>query len=103
MNDEYQTQQYWNKNMKKTELKEIIREEVRKVIKEGTFESFSDDFNQVVKYAGLSLKDGIIVVYLDDEPNKEKNIINKLFREKYTDSLKKIRSEPDVMKFKIVK
>jgi hypothetical protein len=89
--------------MKKTELKEIIREEVRKVIKEGTFESFSDDFNQVVKYAGLSLKDDIIVVYLDDEPNKEKNIINKLFREKYTDSLKKIRSEPDVMKFKIVK
>jgi hypothetical protein len=103
MNDEYQTQQYWNNNMKKTELKEIIREEVRKVIKEGTFESFSDDFNQVVKYAGLSLKDSIIVVYLDDEPNKEKNIINKLFREKYTDSLKKIRSEPDVMKFKIVK
>jgi len=34
MNDEYQTQQYWNNNMKKTELKEIIRKEVRKAIDE---------------------------------------------------------------------
>lgn len=28
MNDEYQTQQYWN-SMKKTELKEIIRKEIK--------------------------------------------------------------------------
>jgi len=34
MNDEYQTQQYWN-NMKKQQLKQIIREEVRKVLNEG--------------------------------------------------------------------
>jgi hypothetical protein len=34
MNDEYQTQQYWNNNMKKTELKEIIKEEVIKVLNE---------------------------------------------------------------------
>lgn len=89
--------------MKTSELRKLIHEEVRRVLKEGTFESFTKDFNQVVKYAGVSLKDGIITVYLDDEPNKEKNIINKLFREKYIDSLKKITSEPDVMKFKILK
>jgi hypothetical protein len=34
---------------------------------------------------------------------KIKNIINKLFREKYKDSLREIVSEPDVIKFKIVK
>jgi len=34
MNDEYQTYQYWN-NMKKQQLKQIIREEVRKVLTEG--------------------------------------------------------------------
>lgn len=89
--------------MKKSELKQIIREEVRKVLTEGTFESFTKDFNQVVKYARVSLKDDVIVIYLDDEPNKEKNIINKLVREKYADSLRKITSEPDVMMFKIIK
>jgi hypothetical protein len=44
MNDEYQTQQYWNNNMKKTELKEIIREEVRKVIDES--QEFHDYLNR---------------------------------------------------------
>jgi hypothetical protein len=90
--------------MKKSELRTLIREEVRKILKEDTFESFKKDLDQVVKHAGvLSLKDDVITIYLDDEPNKEKNIINKLFREKYKDSLRKIVSEPDVIKFKIVK
>lgn len=89
--------------MKKSEFRKLIREEIKKVLKEGTFESFTKDFNQVVKYASAFLEDGMIVIYLDDEPNKEKNIINKLVREKYIDSLKKITSEPDVMKFKILK
>ena len=89
--------------MKKYELRQLIREEVRKALTEGTFESFTKDFDQVITYAGLSLKDGVIVVYLDNEPNKEKNIINKLVREKYADSLRKITSVPDVMKFKIIK
>jgi hypothetical protein len=34
MNDEYQTQQYWNNYMKKSELQKIIKEEIRKVLKE---------------------------------------------------------------------
>ena len=89
--------------MKTSEFKKLIREEVHKVLIEGTFESFTKDFNQVVKYARVSLKDDVIVIYLDDEPNKEKNIINKLVREKYADSLRKITSEPDVMMFKIIK
>jgi len=90
--------------MKKSELRSLIREEVRKILKEDTFESFKKDLDQVVKHAGvLSLKDDVITIYLDDEPNKEKNIINKLFREKYKDSLREIVSEPDVIKFKIVK
>ena len=90
--------------MNKQEFRALIREEVRKILKEDTFESFKKDLDQVVKHAGvLSLKDDVITIYLDDEPNKEKNIINELFREKYKDSLRKIVSEPDVIKFKIVK
>jgi hypothetical protein len=89
--------------MKKSELRQIIKEEISKVLNEDTFESFKKDFDQVIKYAGISLDGNIITIYLDDEPNKEKNIINKLVREKYIDSLKKIPSEDDVMKFKIIK
>jgi hypothetical protein len=37
MSEEYQTRQFFNDNMKKLELQKIIREEVKKAIKEGYF------------------------------------------------------------------
>lgn len=89
--------------MKKSELKHLIKEEVRKVLRENTYEDFKKDFDNTVKFAGASLDNDTIKIYLDNDPNKEKNLINKLVRDKYIGSLKKIPSEPDVMLFKILK
>jgi hypothetical protein len=89
--------------MKKSELKQIIKEEIQKTLNENTYDSFKEDFDDKIKFAGASLDNNIITIYLDNEPNKEKNIINALVRTKYADSLKKITSEADVMKFKIIK
>ena len=47
MHDEFQTQQYW-RNMKKTELKQIIKEEFEKVLNEN--ESYSYDELPGYKY-----------------------------------------------------
>jgi DNA-directed RNA polymerase subunit L len=87
----------------KSQLKEIIREEIHSLLenKDTIFNSFNKDFKDVVLYAGAYLKGNKIVIYLDNDPNKEKNIINKLVRTKYNDKLKKVRSEDDVMIFKI--
>jgi DNA-directed RNA polymerase subunit L len=87
----------------KSQLKEIIREEIHSLLenKDTIFNSFNKDFKDVVLYAGAYLKGNKIVIYLDNDPNKEKNIINKLVRTKYSDKLKKVRSEDDVMIFKI--
>jgi hypothetical protein len=87
----------------KSQLKEIIREEIHSLLenKDTLFKSFNKDFKDVVLYAGAYLKGNKIVIYLDSDPNKEKNIINKLVRTKYNDKLKKVRSEDDVMVFKI--
>jgi DNA-directed RNA polymerase subunit L len=87
----------------KLQLKEIIREEIHSLLenKDTLFKSFNKDFKDVVLYAGAYLKGNKIVIYLDNDPNKEKNIINKLVRTKYSDKLKKVRSEDDVMIFKI--
>ena len=60
------------------------------------------DFKNTIVYAGAFLQGNIITIYLDDNPNSEKNLINKLIRTKYSSSLKKINSAEDVMKFKIV-
>ena len=62
----------------------------------------SKDFKNTIVYAGAFLQGNIITIYLDDNPNSEKNLINKLIRTKYSSSLKKINSAEDVMKFKIV-
>ena len=89
--------------MKKSELKQLIKEEIKKVLNENIYTSFKKDFDNIITYASASLEDNIITIYLDNEPNKEKNIINKLIRDKYSNSIKKLRSELDVMKFKIIK
>jgi DNA-directed RNA polymerase subunit L len=87
----------------KLQLKEIIREEIQSLLenKDTIFKSFNKDFKDAVLYAGAYLKGNKIVIYLDSDPNKEKNIINKLVRTKYSDKLKKVRSEDDRMIFKI--
>lgn len=89
--------------MKKSELKQLIKEEIKKALNENIYTSFKKDFDNIITYASASLEDNIITIYLDNEPNKEKNIINKLIRDKYSNSIKKLRSELDVMKFKIIK
>jgi hypothetical protein len=120
--------------MKKSELKQLIREEVSKVLNEGgpfdtlgsAYGAFQtpkpkkidkeseeakkaiiNDFKKDAEEAGIMYASiingdkGYIKILLDDEPNKEKNIINKVFRNKYDDKLVKVPSEADVMIFKI--
>jgi hypothetical protein len=86
----------------KSQLKEIIKEEIQKINEnKKTFDSFKKDFNDVITHADAYLKGDKITIYLDTNPNKEKNIINKIIRTKYSDKLKKVRSEDDIMVFKI--
>jgi hypothetical protein len=66
-----------------------------------TFKSFKKDFDNVITHASAYLEGDKIKIYLDTNPNEEKNIINKLIRTKYSDKLKKAKSEDDVMVFKI--
>lgn len=90
--------------MNKKELAQLIKEEVHSLLSsKEIFNSFKKDFKDVVLYAGAYLEGNKIKIYLDNDPNKEKNIINKLVRTKYSDKLKKVRSEDDVMVFKIIK
>lgn len=91
------------KKMNQTEFRKLIQEEIKKVIGENKYNSFKSDLDGIIQFASVSLNGDIITIYLDNEPNKEKNIINTLVRTKYSDSLKKIRSEDDVMKFKLIR
>jgi hypothetical protein len=88
--------------MNKLQLKEIIREEIKSLLEtKNTFKSFKKDFDNVITHASAYLEGDKIKIYLDTNPNEEKNIINKLIRTKYSDKLKKAKSEDDVMVFKI--
>jgi len=55
MNDEYQTQHYWN-NMKKSELKELIKEQIKSLISEseGLHNFFYGDDENAPKPQGLN-------------------------------------------------
>jgi hypothetical protein len=72
MNDEYQTQQYWNNYMKKSELQKIIKEEIRKVlIKEyddeplnSTQNALLKDFYKVIDKHDKSLSDEEILMII---------------------------------------
>lgn len=89
----------------KSQLKEIIKEEIHSLLEnKNIFNSFKKDLEDSAKHASAVLDSSsrVITIYLDDNPNKEKNIINKLVRTKYSDKVKKVRSEDDVMVFKIV-
>ena len=87
----------------KTQLKEIIREELT-LLNENKefFYAFKEDFFDVVKYAGASLNGNVITVYLDTDPQNEIRKINKLVQTKYKNNLRKMKSEDDVMRFKII-
>jgi hypothetical protein len=88
--------------MNKSQLKETIREEIKSLLEtKNTFKSFKKDFDNVITHASAYLEGDKIKIYLDTNPNEEKNIINKLIRTKYSDKLKKAKSEDDVMVFKI--
>jgi hypothetical protein len=65
------------------------------------FNSFKKDFDNAFMWAGAYLEDDKIKIYLDKNPNKEATRINKLVQTKYSDKLKKVKSEDDVMIFKI--
>ena len=85
------------------EIDDIDKDSDRDELTENkVFDSFEKDFKNAIVYAGAFLQGNIITIYLDDNPNSEKNLINKLIRTKYSSSLKKINSAEDVMKFKIV-
>ena len=88
--------------MNKSQLKETIREEIKSLLEtKNTFKSVKKDFDNVITHASAYLEGDKIKIYLDTNPNEEKNIINKLIRTKYSDKLKKAKSEDDVMVFKI--
>ena len=75
-----------------------------KEVEEGSrLKQFLADFNDTISYAHASIKDGFVIIYLDNDPNKEINLIRKLVRTKYSDLLKKVYSEDDMMKYKILK
>jgi hypothetical protein len=87
----------------KSQLKEIIREEIHSLLenKDTLFNSFKKDFDNAFMWAGAYLEGDKIKIYLDKNPNKEATRINKLVQTKYSDKLKKVKSEDDVMIFKI--
>jgi len=89
--------------MKKSQLREIIREELT-LLNESKefFNSFKKDFDNIVRYADAYLEGNVITIYLDTEPHSEARKINKLIQTKYKNNLRKINSEADVMLFKII-
>ena len=93
--------------MKKSELRSIIREQIKKALFENTIQDFIKDVkdNDDILGSGAYEKDGNIVVYLDgSNPNKEKNAINKIVSTKYKDKLKKVNDgSEDSMTFKVLK
>ena len=93
--------------MKKSELRSIIREQVKKALSENTIQDFIKDVkdNDDILGSGAYEKDGNVVVYLDgSNPNKEKNAINKIVSTKYKDKLKKVNDgSEDSMTFKVLK
>ena len=53
--------------MRKSELQQIIREEISKVLNEDTYSSFKKDFDNIVKFASVSLDNSMIKIYLDND------------------------------------
>ena len=85
-------------------LRSLIKESISNVTTKFDHDKFRADLKQVVRYADCTYRDstGILIVYLDDNPNVERNAVNKLVRTKYPDSLKRMSSELDKMQFKVI-
>jgi hypothetical protein len=66
MNDEYQTQQYWNNNMKKSELKQISKEEIRKVLNENLnyFKPYGKEYEEVYEDLNFDDQDNLELVFI---------------------------------------
>ena len=69
MYDEFQTQQFWD-NMKKSQLKELIKEEFNKILNEENELSFEDIKSKVEK--------GLMADYGEDITNNEIDSMNEL-------------------------
>jgi hypothetical protein len=93
--------------MKKSELRSLIREQVKKALSENTIQDFIKDVKDNDDILGSCAyeKDGNIVVYLDGrDPDKEYKAILKIVRTKYKDKLKKVNDgSEDSMTFKVLK
>jgi hypothetical protein len=65
MSDEYQTRQFFN--MKHSELKQIIKEEIRKVLNENNnnyFKSYGEDYEDVYKDLNFDDQDNLELVFI---------------------------------------
>jgi len=69
MYDEFQTQQFWD-NMKKSQLKQLIKEEFNKILNEENELSFEDIKSKVEK--------GLMADYGEDITNNEIDSMNEL-------------------------
>ena len=74
MNEEYQTRQFFNNNMKKLDLQKIIREEVKKTLKENSAPVIKEVATTIpVSIPGsfiMTLKDFLAGRSLDAEPGE---------------------------------
>jgi hypothetical protein len=65
MSDEYQTRQFFN--MKHSELKQIIKEEIRKVLNENNnnyFKSYGEEYEDVYKDLNFDDQDNLELVFI---------------------------------------
>lgn len=85
-------------------LRNLINESTSTVPTTFDYDTFRTELKKVVTYADCTYKDStnILLIYLDTNPNVEKNLVNKLVRTNYSDLLKRMPSEPDKMKFKVI-
>ena len=88
MNDEYQTRQFFN--MKQSELKQIIKEEIHKVLNEhlDPFKSYGEEYEDVYKDLNFDYKDNLELAFIYFRGLKNN---------------KKVRFVPEIKPFKINK
>jgi len=84
--------------MKHIKLFESFAEKSPKV------KQFMKDLEKTIQSGrGFESEPGFITIYLDDNSDEEEKLVKNLVREKYSEMLKKVASEDDVLKYKILK
>ena len=99
--------------MKNFDLKKFLVENKlttnSKMLNEGVLEDFVADIKKL-KEPGSDefdldaegyLKDGLVTVYLDNNPNMVMRAVNKLVKTKYADSIKRVRVGEDTLDYKL--